>query len=733
MNRKHAVSLVIGLILLVAGGCAYYNTFYNAEKYFAEAQAQPLRDNGRPAPNAIRDYNKAMKKCGIILTDYKDSKYADDALMLLAKCLYYKGSQYAQALEKLDDLITLYPTSEFVPEAMLYKAMATHAFNRKEEAYEMLRDFIADARYQDDHPRALYLLANYFLQEEDFVQAAYYFEKIISEYPESEEYEQAYFLRGQALHISDLYEESNAVFYELLKSKVSKKIKLDARYYIAYNYLELGEYSTAAKYTKRLLKQEYRTDNFSKIELLLARARAGENKLQEAETLFESVIDNNRRLLLAAEAAFYLAEMHFEHKDYQAAIEHYKRVKQESNKSPFVEQALTKSAVASQIIQYYQPDADLDVQDLVREQFKLAEYYIEILNSPDSALVVYDNIIQQDATLISRIDSLTVTIALYQDSLDAITATPDSAASQPADSLLVASTELNSITTALPDSTLTAIDSLHPDSTRTDSSRIEIAAEPIDSVAVARNNRRAALQSRLNALNAALQRAESDHQAYQDDFLPFSAMVQVWLNKTVFQDSARADSIYRQMYTQQPDSKYTFAAERYLNGQEVELISRQEFLQRQDYANAIALLNVSPDSTIAALKQVITNTDHGYYHRALYGLGHLYYFDKQDSTTAREYLNTLLAVPTLESELRTATNTFYDGEHFIVYDRLPALITLEEQKRQQEEAAKQQEAEAAKEDDTTEDSAAQTSPTENTSPEKETPTQTELIETLSNP
>lgn len=224
MNRKHAVSLVIGLILLITGGCAYYNTFYNAEKYFAEAQAQPLRDNGRPAPNAIRDYNKAMKKCGIILTDYKDSQYADDALMLLAKCLYYKGSQYSQALEKLDDLITLYPTSEFVPEAMLYKAMTKHAFNRKEEAYQMLRDFIADATYTDDHPRALSLLANYFLQEEDFVQAAYYFEKIINEYPESDEYEQAYFLRGQALHISGLYEESNAVFYELLTSKVSKKL-----------------------------------------------------------------------------------------------------------------------------------------------------------------------------------------------------------------------------------------------------------------------------------------------------------------------------------------------------------------------------------------------------------------------------------------------------------------------------------------------------------------------------
>jgi len=733
---KHSSRIfVVMAILLFAGGCAYYNTFFNAEKYFANANKMPLLDNGRPNPNAVRDYNKAIKKCGIILTEYKDTKYADDALFLLAKCFYFTGTNYTLAMEKFDDLIRFYPESEFVPEAMLYKARCKQGFNKHEEAYRMLRDFIADDTYSDYHPQALNLLAHYYLDEENFVQAAYYFDKIINDYPESKEYEDAYFLRGKALHIYGLYRDSNEVFFQLLNSRISKKTKLDARYYIAYNYLELGEYAKAEKYIQRLLKQEYRTHLFSKIELLLARSYRGMGKITEAEELFESVINNNRRRLIASEAAFYLSEMYFDVHDYKKAIENYKRVKQENKKSPFIARSLTKSAVASQIIQYYNPDNTMDVQDLVQEQFKLAEYYIEILDTPDSALVVYQKIYTQRQQLASRIDSLSSRLVLLQDSLASITPAVDSSRTVTvADSTVSTVPDSSTIAKAVTadDSIIARADTL----ALADSTLAENTPAAPDSAAIAMQNKREALASNITETTASLTKAQQDITLFDEEFIPFSKMVKVWLYANVYRDSAKADSIYREMYRTMPDNKHTFAAERYLAGKEVELITRQTYLQREEYKDAIGMLDTSVDSTIARLQNIATKPDHHYYPLAMYSLGHLYYFDKQDSTTARPYLDELLAIPTLDSQLRSAASAFYTGKHFVRYQRLPALITLEEQQRAAEaeterlrkEAEEAAAAEAQKQDQTSDLPDDQQKTDDSSS---QAPAQTDILESVS--
>jgi len=128
-------------------GCAYFNTFYNAMKLFDEAQEIGFDDQGRPKSNAIQKYNKAIKKCGVILTDYKKSKWADDALFLLARCFFYKGNSFTLAIEKFEDLISFYPESPFVPDAMIYIAKSNYRFNDQEKALEQLQNFLLYAEF----------------------------------------------------------------------------------------------------------------------------------------------------------------------------------------------------------------------------------------------------------------------------------------------------------------------------------------------------------------------------------------------------------------------------------------------------------------------------------------------------------------------------------------------------------------------------------------------------------
>ena len=223
IRRAVGISLIT---LFIISGCVYYNTFFNAEKYFTEAQETKLKDDGKPTTNAIQKYNKAIKKCGIILTDYKDSKYADDALFLLAKSLFYIGRNYTQAIEKFDDLIKFYPESDFIPEAKIYTARANYEFGKKQEAYELLQEFLLVEEFQEYHPEALQQLANYHLEDKDYIQSDFYLQKLIEKYPKSDEYENAFFLQGKTQNEAGNYIKSNEVFFSLLKSKVSRKLKL---------------------------------------------------------------------------------------------------------------------------------------------------------------------------------------------------------------------------------------------------------------------------------------------------------------------------------------------------------------------------------------------------------------------------------------------------------------------------------------------------------------------------
>ncbi len=413
---------VLFLVLIVAyTGCVYYNTFFNAENYFAEAQEVELKDDGRPQASAIQKYNKAIKKCGIVLTDYKDTKYADDALFMLARSLYYIGRNYTQSIEKFEDLIKFYPDSEFIPDAKIYVARANYKFRRKELAYELLLDFLQKDEYKEEHPKALQQLADYHLQDEEYVEADYYLNQIIEKFPKSDEYDNAFFLKGKARHEAGNHEQSNEVFLALQKSSVPRNLKFDARYYISLNYILLEDYELARKFSKKLLKDEYRESSISKIQLVKARSMAKTGESDKAIQLFESIVLDNKRSKLAAEASYYLGEHYFEDlQNYEDAITSYNKVKSEYSQSDYIAEAVSRSAVASQIIQYNNPNSDLTAEDLVLQQFKLAEFYIEALALPDSALKVYDHIIGQKNDFELRLDTLKLELKTMQSRVDSM-------------------------------------------------------------------------------------------------------------------------------------------------------------------------------------------------------------------------------------------------------------------------------------------------------------------------
>ncbi|MCD4651773.1 MAG: tetratricopeptide repeat protein, partial [Candidatus Cloacimonetes bacterium] len=428
---KNILALVVlSLLLTSCITMAFFNVYYNAQEYFNEAQKAPLRDNGRPTAQAIQNYNNAIKKCGIILTELKNSNEADDAMLLMGKCFYYKGNSYKQALEKFTELEQYYSNSKLIPESKLYQAKCQHGLGENVEAYKILQEYLLTPEYNKTHPEALLLLADYYILDENYLQAEFYLRKIIDDYKRSKAFAEAYLLLGTIFHDNQEYQQAIDTYKEILNQRIPREIKLQAHYQLALNYLLSENPKQTYKIAKKLSRVETSLSRATAAKLLMARAKAEMGNIEDAEKILENIIQSHPRSLLSAEAAYYIGEINFFlTNNYERAIEFFDKVKKEYTRSEFIAQAVGKSAVAGQILLYSNSSRDIDARQLISDQFKLSEYYLEVLAMPDSAIAVYRDISRQKIELIAYADSLEAL-------LDTLVIAPDSALSVQLDTLM---------------------------------------------------------------------------------------------------------------------------------------------------------------------------------------------------------------------------------------------------------------------------------------------------------
>ncbi|MCF7910945.1 MAG: tetratricopeptide repeat protein [Candidatus Cloacimonetes bacterium] len=663
------ILIALALIILLSS-CAYYNTFFNAEKYFENAQKEALSADGTPSRSAVQNYNKAMKKCGIILTDYKDSKWADDALFMLSQCLYYKQKNYLQAKQKFEEVILYYPKSEYAQRSHIYIARCERELD-KEKAYKKLRDFLVSGASQKYLVEATNLLAEYYLEDKVYSQAEYYYKKIIDNYPKSDIFEVAFFSLALLYHRNGEYPESSQIFEEFLKIRTEKKNKLNARYYIIYNDLLQEKYEDVLSGVASLMKQEYRDQELSALLILKARALAKLGDTDQADIIFEKVINENDKTLLSAESSYWRAEMHFRIlNNYELAIEYYNNVRTQKATSPFVEDAVSHSAVASQIVQYHSSRDNIELQQLVSEQMKLAEYYIEVLSLPDSAMVVYDNIISHRDLLMLRLDSLQTELIELKSklSVDSLAAISDSLATQP-DSLIIPK---DSLTIVLKDSTV--INEAPP------------VIKPARSDTISQN----------------ITKLQSDIELYDNEFIPYVKFVKLWLLKNIYQDSSRTAQFYLEFRADYPDNKYSCAAEELMQNQEVEFITYAAKQQREELNYAIAIIEEQPDSAQIILQQIAADSTAQFYHDAIYSLGYLQYFIYRDTTAARPYFDEILTWQNQSERTNVISSLYFDGK-FLKLQRLPALVERERRLAEEAEQLEADQLEAEAPADSTDD------------------------------
>jgi len=122
IRSRHIRSLacLLAAVVLLGAGCAYYNTFYNAQAAYREGVK--LRDQNQNSP-AKAKFDKAIEKSAFVIQRWPKSRWVDDALFLIGAS-YYQQGQYDRAVRSFDQLSLAFPTSGFVPRGELYRGLA---------------------------------------------------------------------------------------------------------------------------------------------------------------------------------------------------------------------------------------------------------------------------------------------------------------------------------------------------------------------------------------------------------------------------------------------------------------------------------------------------------------------------------------------------------------------------------------------------------------------------------
>lgn len=217
LSRRRRTGRPLALVVLVAllassTGCAYYNTFYLARKYYRLALIEEKKNTtGKVSPTASQNYDKVIKQCSKVLQRYGQSKWADDAMFLMGQAYYGQG-QYSSSRRWYSEMMERYPASELVADARLGIAQSWLAEDNFDKATAGLAEVIEkhpDFRGMD---RVLFFQAEVARRQERYADAIPLYRVLTERFPKSQQLAEALTRLGESYMGVKEYEEARRTF-----------------------------------------------------------------------------------------------------------------------------------------------------------------------------------------------------------------------------------------------------------------------------------------------------------------------------------------------------------------------------------------------------------------------------------------------------------------------------------------------------------------------------------------
>lgn len=250
---------------------AYYNKFYNAERAYREGEKGIVQEDQAinrefyiqifvtpERPGNAKSFNDAIKKSADVLRAHPDSKWADDAALLIGQSYFYLQN-YVGAEQKFREVMEL--SGGLEDQARFWLARTMIASGAYADANEhLLNSLNRDGVSRRWAPMLRLALAELHVRRQDWEAAAVELEQAVDRVSNREFGARAQFLLGQVLETLGRYEDAVTAFERVERFKPLYELSYAAQYS---SVRVEGLYVDVVEALKKLRGMERDDNNFS--------------------------------------------------------------------------------------------------------------------------------------------------------------------------------------------------------------------------------------------------------------------------------------------------------------------------------------------------------------------------------------------------------------------------------------------------------------------------------------
>jgi tetratricopeptide (TPR) repeat protein len=345
------------VIFLCSGGCAYYNTFYNAQQYYKEAEKIRLQKEGKSIPiTALDKYGKTIQKCQKVLSDYPESKFRTDAFLLMAKSKYYR-KDYDLAIDDLR-IVTQDGDDNQIEEAQYLRALCKWKKGNAQTGINELTILLNISPSKEIQSKCHLSLAEIAQELKDSDLAMSH---LLDGAKLTKSRDQKGVIYGRLAEMAfnkEDYDIAKDSYANVITNSLSKE-KIENAHLQLLKILRIQKnYKAASRKIKGMLTDDKFKRISGNLELELVQLYRAQGEISEIETRLESIVNDYQRTLVSAEAYYLLGKIYTSQKwDLKKAKEYFDQVSKESSKSLFSPMA---KSLSKAIGAYQEAEKDLE-------------------------------------------------------------------------------------------------------------------------------------------------------------------------------------------------------------------------------------------------------------------------------------------------------------------------------------------------------------------------------------
>jgi tetratricopeptide (TPR) repeat protein len=350
-------TLFFVVIFLCSGGCAYYNTFYNAQQYYEEAEKIRLQKEGKNIPiTALDKYGKTIQKCQKVLSDYPESKFRTAAFLLMAKSKFYR-KDYDLAIDDIR-IVTQEGNDKQIEEAQYLRAQCKWKKGNAQTGIDELTRLLQIANSKEIQSKCHLSLAEIAQELKDSDLAMYH---LIEGARLTKNRDQKGVIYGRLAEMAfnkEDYDIAKDGYANVITNSLSKE-KIENAHLQLLKILRIQKnYKAASRKIKGMLTDDKFKRIAGNLELELVQLYRAQGEISEIETRLESIVNDYRRTPVSAEAYYLLGKIYTSQKwDLNKAKEYFDQVSKESSKSLFSPMA---KSLSKAIVTYQEAQKDLE-------------------------------------------------------------------------------------------------------------------------------------------------------------------------------------------------------------------------------------------------------------------------------------------------------------------------------------------------------------------------------------